>query len=281
VVDEIILPGLHVFRGAKVHAVQLAYRLDLLVRARQANHLGVELGQILLEDLGRVASRVAGDEDGDQNAGVLGLDHVVHGSHLVELVGADIWTMAEAKVDLRKEKTNQISTIGLTSSPRERESLRNGRGGRTNQRIPPLQFIAAKRLAVLVDQFKVASNLWLSDALGRISDALAVHALLLVFKVPDEAGAARNEKQASFPRERTDAVPALLLIRRARLEPLLLEALGSPGALSLEEWRGGGGCRGGRRRRAVRGRRLCAEEPAALPGLGLQERAHERRRLRN
>jgi hypothetical protein len=99
-VDEIILALLdHTWR-AKVHPVRFAHLLDLLVRARQPNEIRVEFLQVLLEHLGVVARWVACNHEREQDGAAL-LDHfVVHESHLVELVRADIGAVREAEVDL-------------------------------------------------------------------------------------------------------------------------------------------------------------------------------------
>jgi hypothetical protein len=99
-IDQVILPRLHCRRRAKVHAVLLARLLDVLVRACQAQDGWVELGEVLLQHFGRVARRVAGDHEGDHDIAALLLDFVVHKRHLVELVGADVGAVREAKVDL-------------------------------------------------------------------------------------------------------------------------------------------------------------------------------------
>jgi hypothetical protein len=66
----------------------------------------MELLEVLAQHLGRVASRVAGDEDGQKHFIVLGLlfDLVDDLGHLVQLVGADIRAMRETEVDLEEEK---------------------------------------------------------------------------------------------------------------------------------------------------------------------------------
>lgn len=104
VVDEVVLARLDLGGSAEVDAVRLAHGLDLVVCARQADELGVELGQVLLEHLGGIARRIAGDEDRLESAGTLGLHLFEHGRHLVKLLGADVGAVAEAEVDLQESK---------------------------------------------------------------------------------------------------------------------------------------------------------------------------------
>ena len=68
----------------------------------------MELGQIALHHGGRVARRIARDEDGQQHIGAaLALDNVNHDGHLVELLGADVGAVGEAEVDLRARSTRK------------------------------------------------------------------------------------------------------------------------------------------------------------------------------
>lgn len=62
----------------------------------------MELAQVLAQHLGRVAGRIAGDEDGTENVSASGglPDLVDDGSHLVQLIGADVGAVGEAEVDL-------------------------------------------------------------------------------------------------------------------------------------------------------------------------------------
>lgn len=102
VIDEVILSRLDVLGRAEVDAVLLTQRLDLLVSSGQADELGVELGQVLLQSCRVVARGIAGDEDGEEGGiGDLRFDNVEHLSHLVELFGADVGASGEAKVDLQ------------------------------------------------------------------------------------------------------------------------------------------------------------------------------------
>lgn len=102
VVDEVVLAGLDVRRRAEVDTVCLADSLDLIVGAREADELGVELGEIAFEHFRLVARRVTGDEDGREGAGALLLHEIIHARHLVQLIGADVRAVREAKVDLRQ-----------------------------------------------------------------------------------------------------------------------------------------------------------------------------------
>ena len=103
-IHQIILPRLHIPRGTEIHPILLAHIAHLLVRARQADDIVVELPQVVLQDLGRVARRITRDEHRQEDILALGLRlHVVDdGGHFVELVGADVGAVGEAEVDLYK-----------------------------------------------------------------------------------------------------------------------------------------------------------------------------------
>jgi hypothetical protein len=101
VVDQIVLARRHILWRAKVHPVRFAHVLDLVVCAREADKVWVELGQVFLEDLGGVARRVAGDEQGQDSARALGFHEIKHARHLVEFFGADIGAVRKAEIDLR------------------------------------------------------------------------------------------------------------------------------------------------------------------------------------
>ena len=105
-IDQVVHPRLHALRRAEVHAVHLAHRLDLLPRARQPDHAGVELLEVGFEDRGGIASGIAGDEDGEERR-VGGRarwerneDEVQHLGHFVELFRTDVGAVGEAEVDL-------------------------------------------------------------------------------------------------------------------------------------------------------------------------------------
>lgn len=100
VVNQVVLSGRNTFRRAEVDPVGLAHGLDIVVGARQADELGVELGQVLLQLPGPIARGVARHKDAVQAAGNLLLDNVNHVCHLVKLFGADVGAVGEAKVDL-------------------------------------------------------------------------------------------------------------------------------------------------------------------------------------
>lgn len=168
VVDQVVLARLDVCWGAKVHAVRLAHGLDLVVRARQADKARVELHQVLAEHVGRVAGRVTRHKHGQQLAGLLGLDHVKHAAHFVEFFGANVGAVGEAKVD----KGVAALEVRFRHSP-----------------------------AVLVDELKGAAHLGPADTLVGLGDALALHALLFVLKVPHQAGAGEDKEYTCFPRE--------------------------------------------------------------------------------
>lgn len=100
VVHQIVRSWRRVARCAEVYPVRLAHGLDLVVRPRQANELGVELGQVFLHLGGAVARRVARHKHGLERVGALFIHKVVHDGHLVELFGADVGTVREAEVYL-------------------------------------------------------------------------------------------------------------------------------------------------------------------------------------
>ena len=108
---EVVLPWLHATRRAKVDPVCFANALDLFVVARQANEVGVEFGQVLLEHLGVVARGVACDHYGKEDVAAFRDDFVVHEGHFVEFVGANVRAVGEAKVDL------QIWLLQLFNAP--------------------------------------------------------------------------------------------------------------------------------------------------------------------
>jgi hypothetical protein len=101
-IDQIVLARLHVLRRAEIHAVHLAHVLRLLVGPREADELRVELVEVVAEDEGGVARRVAGYEEGPQDGAVLGGYDVDCAGHFVELVGADVGAVGEAEVYLRQ-----------------------------------------------------------------------------------------------------------------------------------------------------------------------------------
>lgn len=107
----ILLIGLHILRRGEVDAILLAYIFGLFPGSGQAHEGGVEFGEVGAQHRGSVARRVAGDEDGAQGVGRAGLDDVDGFGHLVEFVWADVWTVAEAKVDLRKKSSFSMCSI--------------------------------------------------------------------------------------------------------------------------------------------------------------------------
>lgn len=70
-IDQIIHTLLDALRRAEIHSVFLTHVLDIFPRAREADEIGVEFGEIFFEDGGRVTRGVAGDEDGEELGGVL------------------------------------------------------------------------------------------------------------------------------------------------------------------------------------------------------------------
>lgn len=113
VINQVVLSWLNILRCAKVDTVLLAESLDLVVCARKANELVVELAEVLLKRGRVVTGGVAGNENGEESIGGLLLDDIEHGGHLVELFGADIGASGEAEVDLYKLAI--IPTVELAS----------------------------------------------------------------------------------------------------------------------------------------------------------------------
>lgn len=101
-VDQVILAGLDILRGAEVHAVHLAHMFYLLVRPRQADDVRMELVQIPPQNVRGVSRGVAGDEDWLEDAVAFRrvFDPVDDGGHFIQFVGADIRAMREAEIDL-------------------------------------------------------------------------------------------------------------------------------------------------------------------------------------
>ena len=99
-INQVVLSRLHRWRCAKVYTIFFACLLDVLVRSRQAQNGRVEFSQVFLEHFGRIARGVAGNHDGNEDIAALLFDLLVHQSHLVELVGADVRAVREAEVDL-------------------------------------------------------------------------------------------------------------------------------------------------------------------------------------
>lgn len=76
--------------------------LHLLIRPRQPDNLRMELLQILAQDLGGIANRIAGDKHRQEEARVASrlVDLVDDLGHFVKFVRADIGAMRESEVDL-------------------------------------------------------------------------------------------------------------------------------------------------------------------------------------
>ena len=105
-IHQIIHPRLDPLRRTEIHPIQLTDCLDLLPRARQADHVRMELFQIGLEHRRCVSCRITRYEEGEEGR-VLGIaggqslvDEIEHAGHLVEFFGADVRTVREAEVDL-------------------------------------------------------------------------------------------------------------------------------------------------------------------------------------
>jgi hypothetical protein len=99
-VHQIILALFHALRRAKVHAIRLARVLDLLVRARQADEVWVELLEVFFQDAGGVARGIACYHEGCQDGPAFRDHFVVHEGHFVEFVRADVRAVGEAEIYL-------------------------------------------------------------------------------------------------------------------------------------------------------------------------------------
>lgn len=117
VVDQVVLARLDVCRRGKVDPVLLANVLNVFVCASQTDNVWVELLQVGLQDGGSVAGRIAGDENGAQRVARRFLDLVNHLGHLVQFLGANVGTVAEAKVHLRASR--QLRRLPCSFSARK------------------------------------------------------------------------------------------------------------------------------------------------------------------
>ena len=167
VVDQVILPRLHVRRRREVHPELLTRILDLLPLAREAQQVGMELSQVLLDDLRRVPRWITRNKDGQQDALAVVFLHIInHARHFVQFLGADIRTVREAKV---------------------------------HERVLALEVCVGKGLAVVVGQSKRTSDEWSAHAFAVRSDALTSHAVFFVAEVHGQTGAGEEEEQAGLP----------------------------------------------------------------------------------
>lgn len=169
VIHQIILPRLHIRRRRKVHPVRLAHILDLLPRPRHTQNILMELRQIPANHLRRIACRITRDEHISHDAlAVLLFDLVDHAGHLVQLLGADVWAVGEAKV---------------------------------HERVLALEVLLREVLAVVVGEVEGAADERLADALVRFGDAGARHAGFFVAEVEGHADAGGEEEKACLPGE--------------------------------------------------------------------------------
>jgi hypothetical protein len=76
--------------------------LDLVVRACQADNIWVELAEVSTQHFWSITSRITGDKNGPHDVGAIRCfaDFINNGSHLIQLIGADVWTVGETKIDL-------------------------------------------------------------------------------------------------------------------------------------------------------------------------------------
>ena len=105
-IDQIVHPGFHPLGRTKIDPVQFANGFDLLPRAREPDHCGMEFLEVRFENRGCVASWVAGyeeREEGERRGWGRGKgrgDEVDHRGHFVELFRTNVGAVGEAKVDL-------------------------------------------------------------------------------------------------------------------------------------------------------------------------------------
>jgi hypothetical protein len=167
VIHQIILPRLNIRRRRKVHAIRLAHILDLLPRPRHTQNIIMELRQIPLHHLRRIPRRVTRDENiPEDTLAVLLFDGVDHAGHLVQLFGADVRAVREAKV---------------------------------HERVFALEVRVGEVLAVVVGQVEGAADERFADALVCFGDAGARHAGFFVAEVEGQAGAGGEEEEAGLP----------------------------------------------------------------------------------
>jgi hypothetical protein len=179
VIDQIILPRLHIRRRRKVHPVRLTHILNLLPRPRHAQNILMELRQIPPNNLRRIPRRVTRDENIPHNALTLLLFHSIdHAGHLVQFLGADVWAVRETEVD---------------------------------ERVFAFQVFGAEVFAVVVGQVESAADERFADSLVLCGDAGARHAGFFVAEVEGEAGAGGEEEEACLPGERLAGVLVFLL----------------------------------------------------------------------
>ena len=129
----------------------------------------MELRQIPANHLGGIASRIARNEHIPHDAlAVLLFDLVDHAGHLVQLLGADVRAVREAKV---------------------------------HERVLALEVLLREVLAVVVDEVEGAADERLADALVRFGNAGARHAGFFVAEVEGHADAGGEEEEARLPGE--------------------------------------------------------------------------------
>lgn len=102
VVDQIVFAGCDILWRAEIHTVRFTHLFHLLVGSREADDIRMELGEVFFEHLRSISSGIAGDEYGFHDLGAVrgGFDVVDDGGHFVELIGADVGAVREAKVHL-------------------------------------------------------------------------------------------------------------------------------------------------------------------------------------
>lgn len=165
-INKVILSRLDIRRGGKVHTVLLTRILDLLPLARQAHHVLVKLLQVLFNNGRRVPRGITADEDRQHDVPVPRLDIVNHAGHLVQLFGANVRAVGEAKVD---------------------------------ERVLALEAFLGELRAVLVDEVEGPADEGTAQAFGLRRCALAAHAVFFMAEVHGEACAGPEEEEACLP----------------------------------------------------------------------------------
>jgi hypothetical protein len=179
VIDQVVLPGRNLLRRTKVHAIRLARILNLLMAPRQPNKMRVKLSQILFQHRRAIPRRIARDHNWQQDIPTLLLNLLVYERHLVQLVRADVRTMAEAKV---------------------------------HERVLAQHVVGAVHVAVLVDERKGSAYFGLAHALGLLCYPLACHALFLVGEVGPQAAGGGDEEDCGGEVEGPALVACLNLV---------------------------------------------------------------------
>ena len=101
-VHQIILPRFYIPRSTKIHPILLTDMLDLLIRTRQADNIGMELLKVCSEYVWCVTEGIASDENRLENllAFIRFVDFIDYPSHFVQFIRTNIGAMRESKINL-------------------------------------------------------------------------------------------------------------------------------------------------------------------------------------